>query len=295
MTAARKCWDCGAAIPEGATACPECGLPVEEGPAAGAVPEKAPERARDTAPAAPEPVAAREAAAPARPGKAGGAARPAGSGAPAGGTRTLQAGLVGAVIGAALMYGVMFMLKSMQPSENAVAQQTAQDNGRMPPGGSGMPPDAGAGQAPPLPEDANQKIALLRQAVDKQPDNVMHVVGLANMMYDAGKYADAVPYYRKGLRLDPTNLDARVDLATCLYQAGEARAALAELDTVFRSDSHHANALYNRGVIEKALGHPDAARQAWADYVKYHPEAPRAAQLKAELAGGTQGAPGYKP
>ncbi|MBI5836045.1 MAG: tetratricopeptide repeat protein [Candidatus Eisenbacteria bacterium] len=266
MTAPRKCWECGAAIPEGAGTCPDCGLPVQEGAKAGA--------ARPEAPApAPKPAPVR---------------RPAVAGTAAGNSRSLQVGLIGVVIGAALGAGGMYMVHSMQPAQNA--QQTAEDNGRMP---ADMPP--GSGQAPALPEDMNAKIAMLKEAVDKTPDNFTHIVGLANMMYDAGKFKEAIPYYEKGLKLQPDNLDVRVDLATSKFQVGDGHTALDELDKVLAKDPHHANAMYNRGVIEKSLGNQEEADKAWRDYVEHHPEGPKAAKIKADLASGATKSRDYRP
>ena len=271
MTAPNKCTECGARIPGDAPACPDCGLPVET---------------REPAGKSPEPTAAPEAPRTAAP------RRPAASAA-AGSSRTLQAGLIGAVVGAALAVGAMQMIKFLQPAQKAAAEETQADNGRMPAGE--MPPGMPPGSAPALPEDVNSKIAMLKQMVDKSPDNFMHIVGLANLMYDAGKYKEAIPYYRKGLKLQPDSLSVQVDLATCMFQSGDGPSALAELDKVLRKQPHHGNAMYNRGVIEKSMGHQEQADKAWRDYVEHFPDGPKAAEIKAALASGETKKPGYKP
>jgi cytochrome c-type biogenesis protein CcmH/NrfG len=274
MSAPRKCTECGAKISEGQAACPDCGFPVE-----GAV-----------APT-PPPAPGEQAAAPrSEPRRRDAKAAPTAQA----GTRTMQAGIVGAVVGAALMFGALQMIKSLQPAPKAAAEETQAENGRMPAGEMppGMPPGGGA---PALPEDMHQKIAMLKQMVDKSPDNFMHIVGLANLMYDAGQFKDAIPYYQKAVKLEPDSLNVRVDLATSMFQAGEGHEALGELRKVLQKDAHHPNAMYNLGVIEKSLGHQGEADKAWRDYVEHFPDGPKSARLKADLASGATRAADYKP
>jgi tetratricopeptide (TPR) repeat protein len=60
-------------------------------------------------------------------------------------------------------------------------------------------------------------------------------VELANRLYDAGRYAEAIPYYQQAFTLDSTNVNVSTDLATALYYAGRVDEALAQFDDHWRS------------------------------------------------------------
>lgn len=299
MSSNRNCWDCGAPIPDGADHCPDCGLPAIR-------PEDAAPVNVAAAPATPPP--------PPKPAPEP-KPRPEPKPSPAAGAQPqLSRGVRNTIVGVSIvvLMVVLFLLylKKQPPAQGDGAMQA--DNGRVTadqqsdaPGGMppGMPPGA-AGSAPPLPADQAKQLEMLKQAVDKSPANFTHVVGLANTFYDAQRYAEAIPYYRKGLALVGTQaardipetaaLDTRVDLATCLFHNGNHDEAIKEIDSVLAKDPHHGNALYNKGVIAKMAGRTDEAMQSWKLYIQYHPDAPRAADIRKEL-GMAGGAPSAAP
>ena len=278
MSEIRECVDCGASIPEGHDRCPDCGLPVGSARTSGSAPaESAP------APAAPKPAPA--------PRKA---PRPPGEGI----SRGLQNTIVGVAVAIGMVTLFLIYLSHQPKPAGDAGDQTRADNGRVTAdeqgsSGAGMPPGmppagaaGAAGSAPPLPASDQEKLTKLKELVDRQPFNVMHVTGLANELYDAGRFDEAVPYYRRVVALDPANADLRVDLATCLYSTHKTPDAISELDTVLSANPRHANALYNRGVMESSMGNNEEADKSFAAYVKYNPNGPRVAEIRSRLKSG---------
>src|SRR5262249_22570628 len=71
--------------------------------------------------------------------------------------------------------------------------------------GGGSTPVAAASQSAAAPaEGANeQELQAYRNVLASNPKNVRANTELANRLYDAGRYAEAVPYYQQAFALDP--------------------------------------------------------------------------------------------
>ncbi len=260
MNESIRCRECGASILPGGAVCPECGLPLH----ASAIPAEA--HAAPPAPPAAKPAPA-PAPAPRKPAAA--AAKPhAAHGPLSRGTRNAIIGVFTAVTVVALF---LLYLKQQKPAGSEAGADARAENGRV---------TAGAG----VPGDTSQ-LAILKQAVEKQPNNPMHLIGMANVLYDAGHFDQAATYYRRALALEPDKDDARVDLATCLYQTGKHDLALGELDSVLAHGPGHPNAIYNRGVILHMMGREAEAKASWQAYLKAEPNGPHTAEVKALIAG----------
>lgn len=259
MNESIRCRECNSVNSPGAAECPECGLPAPAPVASGAPAE---------GPARPAPDAVHK---PHEHKPAGSAPR--GTDAP----RTISRGARNAIIGvfAAVTVVALFLvyLKQQKPAGSEAGADARAENGRVTADALG----GASGDTTPL--------SVLKQAVEKQPNNPSHLLGMANALYDAGHFDQAAPYYRRALALDPSKDDARVDLATCLYQTGKHDLALAELDSVLASGASHPNAIYNRGVILHVMGREAEAKAAWQDYLKVQPNGPHTAEVKALIAG----------
>lgn len=117
------------------------------------------------------------------------------------------------------------------------------------------------------------------------PKNAKAAVALANRFYDAGRYADAVPYYRQALTIDPKDANVSTDLATALYYIGRTDEALEQLNASLAIDPTHAQTLFNLGIIRRD-GKKDSkgATEAWERLLQAHPDYPEAARVKTLLA-----------
>ncbi|HEX9093289.1 MAG TPA: PIN domain-containing protein [Coriobacteriia bacterium] len=74
----------------------------------------------------------------------------------------------------------------------------------------------------------------------------------------------ATKHWEKVIELDPSNVDARTDLATLYFRAGDTERAIAEVGRVLRDDPNHVNANFNLGVFylsAKPVEYQKAANQ----------------------------------
>lgn len=100
---------------------------------------------------------------------------------------------------------------------------------------------------------------------------------------DAGRFAEAIRWYREALAINPALPDVATDLGACLVSAGQAAEGLAELGRALARDPAHRLALYNRGVALVQLGRAGEAADTWQELLKLHPDDPQAARLRARI------------
>ncbi len=94
-----------------------------------------------------------------------------------------------------------------------------------------------------------RQVQALRDILAKDPRNLQAATQLGNLLYDAGRYADAVPAYQQAFALDPRNVNLSTDLGTALWYSGRADDALAQYDKSLAINPTHAQTLFNRGIV----------------------------------------------
>lgn len=111
----------------------------------------------------------------------------------------------------------------------------------------------------------------------KQDPNDADALNQLGILYRAThQFKEAEGYYEKSLQLNPKNVDARVDLASCLYYAGDADGAIVQLNRALTYDPKHPGALMNLGVIEiQAKKDVPAAIAAWQKLLELNPDFPQ--------------------
>jgi cytochrome c-type biogenesis protein CcmH/NrfG len=140
-------------------------------------------------------------------------------------------------------------------------------------------PPVAAPKPPPLDET---RVAELQRKAATQPTNATVRVEVANLYFDAERYAEAIPWYESAFRLDPKNAAASTDLAVSYYYDNQIDRALKQLDASLNIDPASLKTLLNQGIV-LAFGKQDlkGAEAAWQKVVTLAPgseEAKRAQQ-----------------
>src|SRR4029079_6693036 len=99
-----------------------------------------------------------------------------------------------------------------------------------------------------------------RNILQSDPKNLRANVELANRLYDAGRYAEAIPYYQQAYTLVKKNVCVSTDLATALYYAGRADDALAQFDRSLAIDPKHGQTLFNLRIVKRDGANERTAR-----------------------------------
>jgi len=163
----------------------------------------------------------------------------------------------------------------------------AAQSGATRPAAVGAPTVAATSAAATAPIVDERELSAYKDILAGDPENVRAAIELGNRLYDAGRYADAVPYYEQALALEPRNISVSTDLATALWYAGRVDAALAQFEKSLAIDSGHPQTLYNLGIVRRdGKADLDGAMEAWEALIARSPataEAGRARTLVGQL------------
>jgi cytochrome c-type biogenesis protein CcmH/NrfG len=159
--------------------------------------------------------------------------------------------------------------------------------------GSGSPQLAAANPAPSpaavesIGQHPTRTLEQMKQMADKQArplleqlktdqnnkDVLMHV---AYLYKSAHQFKEAGDYFEKALQLDPKNVAARTEMASCLYYNGDVDGALSQLQQALKYDPKDANSLFNLGVVKwKGKNDPAGAIAAWQRLLATNPKLDR--------------------
>jgi Tfp pilus assembly protein PilF len=132
----------------------------------------------------------------------------------------------------------------------------------------------------------------LKRAVEAAPNNLTLITELANKLYDASRYEEAVTYYKRSLSLDPGNVNVSTDLGTALFYTGKPDEAIAQFDRSLQIDPRHAQTLHNL-VIVNLQGKKDvnAAREALERLRNVDPNNPSISNLQSMILQGSESRP----
>lgn len=88
---------------------------------------------------------------------------------------------------------------------------------------------------------------------------------------DAGDWATAAEYFRKGLEISPADLSLRHRLGTALAQMGDLRGAAEQFEEVIRQSPNHARAHFSIGVLLNDAGLYPEAVASFATALQHEP------------------------
>jgi cytochrome c-type biogenesis protein CcmH/NrfG len=132
------------------------------------------------------------------------------------------------------------------------------------------------------PTDA--QVQALHDLISREPGNAKVQVDLGNVLYDAGRYQEAIGHYQKALELEPKNVSVSTDLGTALWYSGRPDDALRQFETSLAIEPNHPQTLFNIGIV-RLEGKQDrpGAIEAWERLLAAHPGYPEAAKVRASI------------
>lgn len=193
----------------------------------------------------------------------------------------------GILFGFLLGYIVAYGLYEPRVKHEADPVPAAGNLGMSAPPPNGAPAGApagpgGGGQA--MMERVFQEVSALKAAIEKNPKDADALLRLANLYQDAGKYDDAVGYYRQVVALSPDDVNARTDMGICLRESGHVDEALAEFRKSLEVDPKHWQTWLNLGVVSLFdRNDPGTAATAFARVEELNPGYPDLPALKEAL------------
>lgn len=123
---------------------------------------------------------------------------------------------------------------------------------------------------------ADVQASALIQKSQAEPKNTVLLVQIATIYLGAHQFKEAASYFSKALEIDPKNVSARTELASCLYYSGDADGALGQLNEALKHNPRDPNALFNLGMIKyRGKNDPVGAVRAWQTLLKTNPSLAR--------------------
>jgi cytochrome c-type biogenesis protein CcmH/NrfG len=139
-------------------------------------------------------------------------------------------------------------------------------------------PHAGMGQQG-MPSLDQMKMMADKQAepllakLKTNPNDAETLNQIGTLYRATHQFKTAIDYYQKSLDINPKNVGARTDLASCLYYMGDVDGALAQLDKSLTYDPKHTGTLVNIGIIRwKGKNDVKGAVAAWQQALKLNPD-----------------------
>jgi tetratricopeptide (TPR) repeat protein len=125
-----------------------------------------------------------------------------------------------------------------------------------------------------------------RSILAEDPNNLAAIIALANALYDADQWREAIRFYEQALQLNPSNADLITDMGTCYRNLGMADQAIKVYERALAIEPSHQNTLFNLGVVygydkknyRKAIA-------LWERLLHLAPKYPKASEIQASLAG----------
>jgi tetratricopeptide (TPR) repeat protein len=151
--------------------------------------------------------------------------------------------------------------------------------------GAGQPAPATAQTTPVAPLVDEAALQAYRDILTRDPNNLQAAVNAGNLLYDARRYGDAVPFYQHAFALNGSDVNVSTDLGTALWYTGRADEALAQYERSLQISPTHAETLYNIGIV-RADGKHDypGAVAIWEKLLATSPGYPNAAGVRERLA-----------
>jgi len=119
---------------------------------------------------------------------------------------------------------------------------------------------------------ADKQVQPLRDQLNKDPKNKELLLHIAFIYKSAHEFKAAASYFEKTLQIDPKNVSARTEMASCLYYSGDVDGALNELQQSLKYQPNDANSLFNLGMIRwKGKNDRAGAVAAWKQLLKANP------------------------
>src|SRR5206468_12154869 len=113
------------------------------------------------------------------------------------------------------------------------------------------------------------KVQALQAVAGRDPKNATARTQIGDLYYDAGKYPEAIKWYKESLSLNPKDVNVSTDLGVSYYYNKETDQAIQQLQHSLEIDPAHAKTLLNLGVV-RAFGKQDlkGATEVWQKLVQ---------------------------
>ena len=183
------------------------------------------------------------------------------------GWRTSQVyAMAGICLLVGLALGYLFRGSASRTAQSSSASTVAAEAGASPGAQPKMP------SLDDMKHMADKKAEPLLAELKKNPNNSQLLNQIGTLYKATHQFKEAAGYFQKAIEVDPKNVAARTDLASCLFYEGDADGAIQQLQQSLTYDPKDVNSLFNLGMIRlQAKNDPSGAVTAWQQLLKLNP------------------------
>jgi cytochrome c-type biogenesis protein CcmH/NrfG len=119
---------------------------------------------------------------------------------------------------------------------------------------------------------ADAQAAPILERLKKEPSNPVLLISIGNTYYDAQQYPTAVDFYGRALKIKPSDVSVRTDMATAYWYMGDADTAIVEFNKALTCEPNNPNTLFNRGLVKwKGKSDASGALTDWKKLLESNP------------------------
>ncbi len=129
------------------------------------------------------------------------------------------------------------------------------------------------------------EINALREKLSSNPDDLQSNIRMGNILFDAGDFAGAIPFYTHATHLDSLNIAIRIDMAVCYYNIQNFPIAIENMEKALELDPNHVKGLFNIGIMYSRTKEKEQARFYWEKLILLHPQSEESIRARQLLEG----------
>lgn len=191
------------------------------------------------------------------------------------------------VAGSALGGGTTVSQRPIAPVASRAPDEVAMPQGGGAPDNAGSLPGQSVGGGTAVqggpPAQVVRLLTEFRARLNRNPNDVDALVGLAGLYAEANMFPKAMPLYARAVVLDPGSAQTRTAYAVALHAQGRDADALQQLDLVVGRHGDYSPALYAQGVVAAAMGQRAVAVAAYRRFLVVAPNDPQADDARSAL------------
>ena len=120
-------------------------------------------------------------------------------------------------------------------------------------------------------QDNPREIQVQLEKLAQDPESITLNIEMGNLLFDSGRFDEAIPFYQKALTMDSKNISVQIDLAVCFFNLRKTDQAILEMNKALKIDPNHPKGLFNMGIIYYNTGDFDKVREYWKRLISINP------------------------
>ena len=134
-------------------------------------------------------------------------------------------------------------------------------------------------------EQLKARLEALNARIKSEPEDVGAYVEAGNLLFDNGRYQQALAYYKEALEIGGEQADILTDMGISFRRMNEPKKAVAMFQRARKADPGHTTSALNLGIVLfHDLKDEQGALKAWKEYLSLNPTGERAEMIRRVVA-----------